>query len=137
MSQERRQAALARAHARAREGGVLVPLYATIRAMLIPLLRVWFRLRVSGAEHVPAEGAAIIAPSHRSFMDAVFVGVATRRHVCYMAKTEIFRGPLGRVFVRLGASRSAAARPTPRRCRPRLRSSGRAESSSSSRRARA
>ena len=79
------------------------PLYATVRALMIPVLRVWFRLRVLGAEHLPAEGPAIVAPNHKSFMDAFFIGVATRRRVRYMAKTEIFRGPLGWLLVRLGA----------------------------------
>ena len=90
------------ARARARRG-VLVPVYATVRFLLVPVLRVWFRLRVSGREHVPADGPAIIAPNHKSFMDAFFVGVATRRRVRYMAKTEIFRGPLAWLLVRLGA----------------------------------
>ncbi len=99
----RNAAALERAHRRAREVGVSTPLYATARAVLWPLLRGWFRLRVAGAEHIPEQGAAIVAPNHKSFMDAFFVGVATRRHVRYMAKTELLRGPLGRLLVRLGA----------------------------------
>jgi 1-acyl-sn-glycerol-3-phosphate acyltransferase len=103
MREARNDAALERTHARARRHGVLAPLYATVRFLLAAVLRVWFRLRVSGAEHVPAEGAAIVAPNHKSFMDAFFVGVATRRRVRFMAKTEIFRGPLAWLLVRLGA----------------------------------
>lgn len=103
MGKARRDAALERTHTRARRRGVLVPVYATVRVLLAAVLRVWFRLRICGAEHVPADGAAIIAPNHKSFMDAFFVGVATRRRVRYMAKTEIFRGPLAWLLVRLGA----------------------------------
>ncbi len=77
-------------------------LYALARALLSPL-RVWFRLRVRGAENIPVEGAAILAPNHKSFMDAFLIGLATRRHVRFMAKVEIFRGPLGWLLVRLGA----------------------------------
>ena len=95
--------ALAWAHLRARERGVSRTLYAVVRTLLEPLLRGWFRLRVSGAEHIPASGAAIVAPNHKSFMDAFFIALATRRHVRYMAKTELFKGPLGRLLVRLGA----------------------------------
>jgi 1-acyl-sn-glycerol-3-phosphate acyltransferase len=94
---------LDRAHSRARARGVSRPLYATARALLTPLLRGWFALTVEGAEHVPADGAAIVAPNHKSFMDAFFIGMATRRHVRYMAKTELFRPPLAGVLVRLGA----------------------------------
>ncbi len=87
----------------ARASGLSPRLYATVRFVVRPLLRVWFRMRVEGAEHVPASGAAIVAPNHKSFLDAFFVGIATRRHVHYMAKSELFRGPLGWLFTRLGA----------------------------------
>ncbi|MGO9319526.1 MAG: lysophospholipid acyltransferase family protein [Solirubrobacteraceae bacterium] len=94
---------LAGAHQRARERGVLTPLYALVRFLLTPALRLWFRVRISGSEHIPARGAAIIAPNHKSFLDAFFVGISTRRHVRYMAKEELFKGPLGWLFLRLGA----------------------------------
>ena len=91
------------AHRRAREQGVLVPLYAVVRFLLTPALRLWFRVRISGSEHIPAHGAAIIAPNHKSFLDAFFVGISTRRHVRFMAKTELFKGPFGWLLLRLGA----------------------------------
>ena len=95
--------ALHAVHARARERGVSRRLYAFVRALLTPTLRGWVRLHVSGAEEIPADGAAIVAPNHKSFMDAFFIGLATRRHVRFMAKGELFKGPLGWLFARLGA----------------------------------
>lgn len=95
--------ALDEAHAFARERGVVRPLYALVRVLLTPSLRLWFRLRVSGAEHVPAEGAAILVANHKSFLDTFFLALGTRRHIRYMAKAELFRGPLGALFLRLGA----------------------------------
>lgn len=103
MSGPRERANLERAHRRARERGVLDPLYACVRFFVAPLLRAWFRTRISGGEHIPASGAAIIAPNHKSFLDAFFVGIATRRRVRFMAKSELFKGPLGWLFLRLGA----------------------------------
>jgi 1-acyl-sn-glycerol-3-phosphate acyltransferase len=94
---------LARAHERARERGVLTPLYTLVRILLSPVLRLWFRVRISGSEQIPERGAAIIAPNHKSFLDAFFVGIATRRQVRYMAKSELFKGPLGWLLIRLGA----------------------------------
>jgi len=94
---------LDRAHRRARERGVLAPLYAVVRFLVAPVLRLWFRVRMSGTEYIPVRGAAIIAPNHKSFLDAFFVAIATRRHVRYMAKSELFWGPLGWLFLRLGA----------------------------------
>jgi 1-acyl-sn-glycerol-3-phosphate acyltransferase len=91
------------AHARVRGPGASRWLYALTRVLLAPLLRGWFRLHVSGAEHVPEEDAAILAPNHKSFWDPFFVGMALRRSVRFMAKVELFRGPLGPVLPRLGA----------------------------------
>jgi 1-acyl-sn-glycerol-3-phosphate acyltransferase len=92
-----------RAHRYARERGVSPALYATVRALAAVVLRSWFRLRITGAEHVPGEGAAIVVANHKSFLDAFFLGLSTRRHVRYMAKAELFRGPLRWLFPRLGA----------------------------------
>jgi 1-acyl-sn-glycerol-3-phosphate acyltransferase len=91
------------AHRLAREKGVSKPLYALVRGIVAPFLRIWFRMRVSGAEHVPAEGAAIVAPNHKSFWDSFFIGVCTRRHLRFMAKTELIQARYGRLLVRLGA----------------------------------
>jgi 1-acyl-sn-glycerol-3-phosphate acyltransferase len=91
------------AHRLAREKGVSRPLYALVRGVVTPFARVWFRLSVTGAEHVPAEGAAILAPNHKSFWDSFFLGVATRRHLRFMAKTELIETRYGRLLVRLGA----------------------------------
>src|SRR4051794_41899444 len=66
-------------------------------------MRVWFRMHVSGAEHIPEEGAAIVAPNHKSFWDSFFIGICTKRHLRYMGKTELFEGWKGPLLVRLGA----------------------------------
>jgi 1-acyl-sn-glycerol-3-phosphate acyltransferase len=91
------------AHRLAREKGVSRPLYAAVRSMLVLLLRPYFRMHVSGAEHIPREGAAIIAPNHKSFWDSFFIGVCTKRQLRFMGKTELFEGRKGRLLVRLGA----------------------------------
>jgi 1-acyl-sn-glycerol-3-phosphate acyltransferase len=91
------------AHRLAREAGVSRPLYAFVRVLVKPFLRIWFRMHVSGAEHIPKEGAAIVAPNHKSFWDAVFLAVCTRRPLRFMAKTELIEAPYGRLLVRLGA----------------------------------
>jgi 1-acyl-sn-glycerol-3-phosphate acyltransferase len=91
------------AHRLAREKGVSRPLYALVRALVAPFLRIWFRMHVSGAEHVPAEGAAIVAPNHKSFWDSFFIAVCTRRHLRFMAKTELIEARYGPLLVRLGA----------------------------------
>lgn len=54
-----------------------------------------YRLHVEGQEHIPPEGAVIIAPNHKSYFDPPLVGVAIKKRVVhYMAKEELFRNPL-------------------------------------------
>jgi 1-acyl-sn-glycerol-3-phosphate acyltransferase len=91
------------AHRLAREKGVSRPLYAFVKALVTPAFRIYFRMHVRGAGQVPAEGAVIIAPNHKSFWDSFFVGICVRRHVRFMAKTELVEKPYGPLLVRLGA----------------------------------
>jgi 1-acyl-sn-glycerol-3-phosphate acyltransferase len=91
------------AHRRARERGVSRALYALVWALVVPFMRVYFRLRISGAERIPREGPVIITPNHKSFWDSFFIGAATRRPVRYMAKSELFEKGAGRLLVALGA----------------------------------
>lgn len=91
------------AHRRARERGPSRLLYAFVRATLVAFFRVWFRLRITGAEHLPESGPAVITPNHKSFWDSFFIGAATRRHLRFMGKSELFEGWKGPLLVRLGA----------------------------------
>ncbi|MFI9023889.1 lysophospholipid acyltransferase family protein [Streptomyces sp. NPDC053560] len=58
-----------------------------------PLLRVVFRPRVEGLEHIPEEGAAIIAGNHLSFADHFVMPAIVPRRVTFLAKSEYFTGP--------------------------------------------
>ena len=78
------------AHMYARGQGVLAPLYAFARLLTVGVLRGWFRVRIVGSEQIPDTGPAIIAPNHKNFLDAFFVGLATHRQVRFMAKIELF-----------------------------------------------
>jgi len=91
------------AHRLAREKGVSRALYAVVRGIVSALFRLYFRMHISGAECIPVEGAAVVAPNHKSFWDSFFIGVCTRRHVRFMAKTELIQARYGRLLVRLGA----------------------------------
>ena len=50
---------------------------------------------VHGREHVPKTGAVIVASNHISFWDPVLVGTAAIREQHFLAKGELFAGPLG------------------------------------------
>ncbi|MFJ9854955.1 lysophospholipid acyltransferase family protein [Streptomyces sp. NPDC101150] len=61
--------------------------------VLGPLLRLVFRPRIEGMEHVPQEGAAIIAGNHLSFADHFVMPAIVPRRVTFLAKAEYFTGP--------------------------------------------
>ena len=91
------------AHRLAREKGVSRPLYAVVRGVFVPFMRLYWGLRIADADKVPKEGPAIVTPNHKSFFDSFFLAVATKRHLRFMGKSELFEGRLGKTFVRLGA----------------------------------
>src|SRR3954466_12482216 len=91
------------AHALSRKRGTSRFIYGSARVLLTPIAAIWYRFKVTGAEYVPKDGAAIIAPNHKSFYDSFFVGLATKRHLHFMAKTELFEGKSAPLLSGLGA----------------------------------
>jgi len=63
------------------------------RVTIQPLVQVFARLRVYGAERVPLEGGLVIAANHFSWIDPPAVGAASPRTVYFMAKIEAHRVP--------------------------------------------
>jgi 1-acyl-sn-glycerol-3-phosphate acyltransferase len=65
-----------------------------------PALYLLGRPRVSGLEHVPASGPAILASNHLSIIDSVYLPLVIPRPVVFPAKAEYFtaKGPLGRLW---------------------------------------
>ena len=74
--------------------------YWVLKAVLTPVLRLGYRLRVSGREHVPARGPVILAANHRSFLDSVFLPLVVPRRVTFVAKAEYFDDPKTAWFFR-------------------------------------
>jgi 1-acyl-sn-glycerol-3-phosphate acyltransferase len=61
-------------------------------------------MRISGVEHIPGEGAVILACNHQSNIDPFFLGVAAPRQIHFMAKAELWTVKLlGRLVDRLGS----------------------------------
>ncbi|GAA3793058.1 lysophospholipid acyltransferase family protein [Streptomyces chiangmaiensis] len=58
-----------------------------------PLLRLVFRPRIEGLEHVPADGPAIVAGNHLSFSDHFLMPAILKRRITFLAKAEYFTGP--------------------------------------------
>lgn len=86
-----------------------------LSALFVPL----YRMEVKGLEHVPRHGGVVVASNHVSNIDPVFLGVACRRQIHFMAKSELWKfKPLAWLVEGLGAfsvRRGAADRDAVRR----------------------
>ncbi|MFH9297676.1 lysophospholipid acyltransferase family protein [Streptomyces sp. NPDC017520] len=61
--------------------------------VLGPVLRLLFRPRIEGLEHLPTGGAAIVAGNHLSFSDHFLMPAIIKRRITFLAKAEYFTGP--------------------------------------------
>lgn len=95
-------------------------LYWVGRSLCVGFCRVWLRATVEGREHVPRQGAYILAPVHRSNMDTPIVAICTRRRLRYMGKDSLWRtSAFGWLLSALGGfpvSRDIADREALERC---------------------
>ena len=66
------------------------------------LFHTLFRVRVEGRQHVPLAGPVIIAGNHPGFLDGPLVYALAPRSASFLAKSELFVGPLARALGWLG-----------------------------------
>jgi 1-acyl-sn-glycerol-3-phosphate acyltransferase len=64
--------------------------YWVLKAILTPVLRLLFKVRVEGKDQVPSGGPAILASNHLSFSDSIFLPMVLRRRITFVAKAEYF-----------------------------------------------
>jgi 1-acyl-sn-glycerol-3-phosphate acyltransferase len=62
----------------------------------------FLRARAIAVENVPGRGAVILAPNHFSFMDHFLMGCYLRRKVRFMAKSQLFKGPMQFIYTHGG-----------------------------------
>jgi 1-acyl-sn-glycerol-3-phosphate acyltransferase len=65
--------------------------YGVVRALVAGVCRLLWRIRIVHAERVPATGACVLAPSHRSVLDTPFLSCVTRRRIRFMGKAELWK----------------------------------------------
>jgi 1-acyl-sn-glycerol-3-phosphate acyltransferase len=79
-------------------------LYRFMRSLAVVVNRVVFRLRVSGRDKLPRDGAYLLLSNHTSLFDPVWVGAPVGRTVHFMAASTLFRVPfVGPLIKSLGA----------------------------------
>ncbi|HEX6817245.1 MAG TPA: lysophospholipid acyltransferase family protein [Ktedonobacterales bacterium] len=85
---------------RGREGKASPLLYELVRWLAHGLVPLLVDLRVEGREHLPRQGAAIVASNHIASVDIPLVAYPVPRIVHYMAKAELFQVPFVGGFIR-------------------------------------
>jgi acyl-[acyl-carrier-protein]-phospholipid O-acyltransferase / long-chain-fatty-acid--[acyl-carrier-protein] ligase len=70
----------------------------SLRIALFGASRLLFRLRVVGAERIPAHGGALLVSNHVSYADAVLIGCSTHRFVRFLMWKAIFDLKFARRF---------------------------------------
>src|SRR5215207_3019092 len=64
--------------------------YWLVKALLTPILRFFYRVKVEGLEDLPDKGPVILASNHVSFCDSIFLPMMLKRRVTFVAKAEYF-----------------------------------------------
>ena len=80
-------------------------IYARVPEFLLRFLawviaRVFYRLRITGLDNVPAHGAALVVCNHVSFADALVLSAAVHRPMRFVMEAAIFRIPVAKFVFR-------------------------------------
>jgi 1-acyl-sn-glycerol-3-phosphate acyltransferase len=68
-------------------------MYRVMKYVLLgPLLRLFFRPKIDGAENIPPTGGAVLASNHLAVADSFFLPLMVSRRVTFLAKREYFTG---------------------------------------------
>ncbi len=87
---------------REREPLISLALYHLFKwSVVSPMLHLYFRGRIEGAENVPRLGPLIVVANHASDFDPPIVSNCVRRPVSFMAKEELFKVPVLSQAIRL------------------------------------
>ncbi|HCV35629.1 MAG: lysophospholipid acyltransferase family protein [Acidimicrobiales bacterium] len=94
--------------------------YRLFWSLLWIITKVWFRFSIVGRENLPATGAYILAPVHRSYLDTPVGGMVTARRQRFLGKESLWRNWfLGRFLTIVGGfpvERGTADRAALRAC---------------------
>jgi acyl-[acyl-carrier-protein]-phospholipid O-acyltransferase/long-chain-fatty-acid--[acyl-carrier-protein] ligase len=85
---------------------------ALTRFIIWCLTRIFFRVRVIGADNIPKSGGALIVANHVSYADAVLIGCATSRQIRFLMWQPLYENkwlkPVCRLFESIPLSQGSA-----------------------------
>ena len=78
--------------------------YRIVKPLLVFLIYILFRPTVVGRENIPKEGPLVLAGNHTKWLDPeLLCAVVKKRQVHFLAKIELFQGPVSIIAKGMGA----------------------------------
>ncbi len=78
--------------------------YVVFRSLVCWFTMAFTRMHIEGREHLPATGAYVLAPIHRSYVDTPITACVSTRRIRFMGKQEIWKyASVGWLVSALGA----------------------------------
>lgn len=79
------------------------PLYRILKSLFVPFIYILFRPKIINKDYIPADGCVILSGNHVQALDPILLAMSTKRGVRFLAKKELYKGPLKCFFYGLGA----------------------------------
>ncbi len=73
--------------------------YKFARGVCLFVMRFGYKIRFHGEENMPTHKGYILASNHVSNIDPLFIGIACKKNVRFMAKVELFKNPILRAIL--------------------------------------
>jgi len=72
-----------------------------LRFIALLTIRIFYRIRIHGAENLPIEGPALLIPNHVSWLDALLLTATNQRRIRFVMKRDLYNTPILRVLFKL------------------------------------
>lgn len=72
-----------------------------LRFIALVTMRIFYRIRIHGAENLPIEGPALLIPNHVTWVDALLLTATNQRRIRFVMQREIYDTPLLRGLFKL------------------------------------
>ena len=72
-----------------------------LRFIALIAMRIFYRIRIHGAENLPVEGPALLIPNHVSWLDALLLTATNQRRIRFVMERSIYDTPILRALFRL------------------------------------
>ena len=72
-----------------------------VRLILWSLAKLFFKIRIVGADNIPKKGGALIVSNHVSYADAILIGCATPRFIRFLMWQPLYENKWLKPFCRL------------------------------------